>query len=144
MYLKLARQCGFRTEHGIEIRESQINLTCTPTCLCVPRLHPVLIYPQVTGWPSALFLLGTRKESAIYWTANSSFALYLWNNFAELQRIIRCWFLVKETSGRDFSAQSISSHYQTVTMPSLTAAPFTALHGMHNGWHCQALFPDVV
>ena len=58
MYLKLARQRGFRAEHGTEIKESQINPTCAPTCLYVLRLCPVLVYPQVTRWlwPSTLFL----------------------------------------------------------------------------------------
>lgn len=35
LYLELAKQCGFRSERGTEIRESQINLTCAPTCLYV-------------------------------------------------------------------------------------------------------------
>lgn len=74
IYLKLLRQCGFRTEHGTEIRESQVSPTCVLTCLYVFRVPPVPIYPQVTRrfWPSTLFLLGkthlllvTRKKPLI-------------------------------------------------------------------------------
>lgn len=98
IYPKLLRQCGFRTEHGTEIKEFQVSPTCAPTCLYVVRVPPVLIYPQVTRrfWQSVLFLTkpftsGNKKES-IYCTVKRNLAFYIQNYFTVPQKIIRLAF----------------------------------------------------
>lgn len=146
MYLKVVRQHGFRTERGTEIRESQINPACAPTCLYVLRLHPVLIYPQVTRWlcPSMLFLTdpctARNKKEAIHSLHSNGTTLPCIYKIILLSFKGLSDFFFKGGQWQGFLWTGYQ-HQQSLPgwhrMQPLTLAPSTALHGMHNGWHCQ-------
>lgn len=137
MYLKLVKQCEFRTERGTDIRESQINTTYTPTCLYVLRLHPVLIYPQVTTclWPSILFLTDwctarNKKETIHLLHSKEQLCLVYTKLFCWASKANQTFFwfcFKKETSGRGFSAQAISNPYQAGTVCGLWHQPLPLL-----------------
>lgn len=125
MYLKRLRQCGFRTEHGIELREFLVSPTCAPTCLYVPRVPPVLVYPRLSS--KVLALYASSDKTVYCWEQERNHLLHSKEKLGSLYtKLFYCaskdnqtCVLKEETGGRGFSPRAVSSPNQASTICSL-------------------------